>query len=238
MTPRTILFMILFFLMIAFYGLILPLLLPLLPLKPKFRVAASWAHTMMFLLKHVAGIKVEVEGEENIPDETCIVFANHQSTLETIFMQTITPTYAWILKKELLKIPFFGWGLASMHPIAIDRSRGKEALSQLLEQGQKRIRDGLSVLIFPEGTRISPGTRRNFKIGGAALAEISGAPVLPVAHDAGRLWPPRTFHLKPGTLHVRIGPLIESKGKSKEEILEESQKWIQSTMDELDKLQN
>ena len=135
-----------------------------------------------------------------------------------------------MLKRELLRIPFFGWGLATLRPIAIDRAAGRSALDQVLEQGRRRLAEGIWVVVFPEGTRVAPGAQRRYRLGGAVLAERTGSPVVPVAHNAGDYWPRRGFLKRPGTIRLVIGEPIESKGRSATEINARAAEWIESTV--------
>ncbi|TPW17815.1 MAG: 1-acyl-sn-glycerol-3-phosphate acyltransferase [Halothiobacillaceae bacterium] len=158
---------------VAMVGL---LLFPL-PFEIRYRVISRWALFNLWWLKVTCHLSFEVEGREHIPDKAAIVFCKHQSTWETLALQAILPPQIWLLKRELLWIPFFGWGLALLEPIAIDRKAGREAIKQLINQGKKRLSDGRWVIIFPEGTRVPPGEHREFKLGGAMLAERAQAPV-------------------------------------------------------------
>ncbi|NNG13131.1 MAG: 1-acyl-sn-glycerol-3-phosphate acyltransferase [Halobacteria archaeon] len=180
----------------------------------------------------------EIQGLENIPPDTCIVFSKHQSTWETFAIQIIFPAQIWVAKRELLWIPFFGWGLALMKPIALNRGSGRAAVEQLARQGTERLAEGLWVILFPEGTRVAPGRQGRYKIGGAVLAERSGYPIIPVAHNAGEYWPRRSFIKYPGTIQVRIGPPISPLGKTAQEILKESSDWIESKMAEITSAQD
>jgi 1-acyl-sn-glycerol-3-phosphate acyltransferase len=139
-----------------------------------------------------------------------------------------------VLKRELMWIPFFGWALALLHPIAIDRGSGRKAIEQVVAQGRDRLRSGIWVVVFPEGTRVAPGTRRRYGIGGAVLAAETGYPVVPVAHNAGTFWPRRSFFKRPGTVRAVIGPVIESRGKTAEEIRDLAETWIENKMRELE----
>ncbi|HKI63699.1 MAG TPA: lysophospholipid acyltransferase family protein, partial [Burkholderiales bacterium] len=141
--------------------------------------------------------------------------------------QIIFPPQVYLLKRELLWLPFFGWGLALTSPIAIDRSRGTAALRRLVRLGKERLERGFWVVVFPEGTRIPPGERRKYQPGGAMLAEHSGAPVVPVAHNAGLLWPRNAFLKRPGTITVRIGPTIDSAGRDAKTINTLAEQWIE-----------
>ena len=137
-------------------------------------------------------------------------------------------------KRQLLWLPFFGWGLSRMDPIAIDRSAGRNAIRQIVEQGTERLKRGLWVVIFPEGTRVRPGTKGRYKIGGAVLAAESGYPVVPVAHNAGHFWPKGQFLKRPGTIRMVIGPPIATQGKPAEEILAEAEHFIEGEMRKMD----
>jgi 1-acyl-sn-glycerol-3-phosphate acyltransferase len=175
----------------------------------------------------------EIQGLEHIPDGAGIVFSKHQSTWETIALQQIFPLQVWVAKRELMWIPFFGWGLALMKCIAIKRGTGRAAIRQLVTQGKARLEQGIWIVIFPEGTRIPAGQKGQYRIGGAILAEHSGFPIVPVAHNGGEYWPRRSFIKRPGVIQVRIGAPITSNGKSAQQVLEEAADWIEARMDEI-----
>jgi len=199
------------------------------PFSVRYWIITRWSHFFIFWAKTICGISYTVEGLENIPEGNAIVFSNHQSMWETIFFQVILPPQSWILKKELIQIPVFGWGLALIEPIAIDR-RKSNSIKELIRLGKKCLKSGRFVIIFPEGTRVNPGENKRFTRSGAALAHASEYPVLPIAHDAGRLWPRGFLIRKAGTIHVKIGPLIETKGKGTDEINHEAEKWINEAL--------
>jgi len=134
------------------------------------------------------------------------------------------------MKRELLWVPFFGWALAILGSIAIDRKAGRKAIDQLVTQGRQRLEDGRWVVVFPEGTRIAPGQKGRYRIGGAVLAEQSGHPIVPVAHNAGEFWPRHGFLKRPGVIQVVIGPPISSRGRMAADILKEAEMWIEDTM--------
>jgi len=157
----------------------------------------------------------------------------HQSAFETLALQLIFIPQVWILKRELLKIPIYGWGLASMQPIAIDRGSAIKSFRQIVEQGCQRLKQNLWVIIFPEGTRIAPGEKSTYLPGGGMLAVKSGANVLPVAHNAGYLWPRNSLLKKPGIITLVIGPVIVSANKSAKQITEEVETWIEDTVKSL-----
>ncbi|TAM43646.1 MAG: 1-acyl-sn-glycerol-3-phosphate acyltransferase [Gammaproteobacteria bacterium] len=206
-----------------------------LPHPLRYRFISQWARLQTWLIGVLCGVRYRVEGREHLPKGPAIILAKHQSAWETIAFQKIFPIQTWVLKRELLLIPFFGWGLALMKPIAIDRGAGRKAVTQVIEQGQARLKEGIWIVVFPEGTRMAPGTTRRYGIGGAALAAESGYPVVPVAHNAGFFWPRRGFLKKPGTIHVVIGPVIHTRGKSAEEINRAAEEWIENKMVELEK---
>lgn len=205
------------------------------PLPPhtRYRIATGLAYSTMWLLRVICGIKMEVRGAENIPKEPHIVLCKHQSAWETFSLQTVFPDQVWVLKRELLWLPFFGWGLAVTSPIAIDRSKGKQAMKQLLEQGRDRLANGFCVVIFPEGTRMPYGVRGKYKLGGAMLGESTGAPVVPVAHNAGKFWGRNAFLKHPGTIVMSIGQPIDPKGLKADEINRRVEDWIENEMTKL-----
>jgi len=204
------------------------------PQSTRYLFISQWARFHIWLLAPLCGLRFQVEGREHLPqDRTAIILAKHQSTWETFAFQQIFPPQVWVLKRELLWMPFFGWALALLQPIAIDRSAGRKAIQQIIEQGRQRLETGRWVVVFPEGTRIAPGQQRRFGIGGAVLAAETGYPVVPVAHNAGSYWPRRGY-LKPGTVSVVIGPVIESHGRSAEEINRLAEEWIANTMARLE----
>jgi 1-acyl-sn-glycerol-3-phosphate acyltransferase len=187
----------------------------------------------MWLLRVICDIRMEVRGAENIPKEPCIILCKHQSAWETFALQVVFPPQVWVLKRELLWLPFFGWGLALTNPIAINRSDGKGAMKQLLRQGKERLEDGFCVVIFPEGTRVPFGQRGKYKIGGAMLAASSGVPVVPVAHNAGRLWGRNAFSKHPGLITMSIGEPIKTEGLKADAINARVEAWIENEIQQL-----
>ncbi len=200
----------------------------------RHRLLSGFAPGMLWLLKVICGIRMEVRGIENVPPTACVVLSKHQSAWETLSLQLILPMHVWVVKRELLWIPFFGWLLALSVPIALDRSKGKLAMKQLLEQGRQRLQDGFSVVIFPEGTRMPYGVRGRYKIGGSLLAKHAGVPVLPVAHNAGKLWGRNAFIKRHGVIRMVIGKPIETSGLEAEEINRRAEEWIEDEMTRLD----
>ena len=201
-----------------------------LPFPPQKRSAliAGWAHWVTWWLKVTVGLKHEVINPENIPQSPCVFASNHQSTWETITTQTFLPALAWVLKKELLKIPLFGWGLWATRPIAIDRKDHQNALDQVVEQGLKKIAEGRHVLIFPQGTRTPYGNPGRYKKGAAMLAQAANVAVVPISHDAGKYWSSTSWWIKPGTIKCIIGPSISVQDKPQEQITKEIEYWIES----------
>jgi len=232
---RSLLFNAVMFGSVTIYALLSLLTWPFPPLA-RYRFISQWARFHIWLLGSLCGLRYRVEGREHLPrDRTAVVLAKHQSSWETLAFQQIFPPQVWVLKRELLLVPFFGWGLALLDPIAIDRGAGRKAVQQIIEQGRQRLESGRWVVVFPEGTRVAAGHQRRFGIGGAALAAGTGYPVVPVAHDAGYYWPRRGFRKRAGTIRVVIGPLIDSHGKTAEQVNREAEDWITRTMHELDR---
>lgn len=205
-------------------------LLLALPLRQRYQMLGQWPRFVIWWLEKTCLLNFSVDGLENLPNTAAIVLSKHQSAWETIAFQTIFPVYVLLLKRELLRIPMFGWALASLQPIAIDRQNLRKSMQQIVEQGQRHLAQGFWLVIYPEGTRVAPGEKKRYGIGGAMLAAESGYPVVPVAHNSGEFWPPRGFIKYPGTIRVIIGPVIESKGKSAREINGLAEEWIEETM--------
>lgn len=211
---------------------LLPLVI-LLPYRLRYPYLRLWSRFNIWSLRVICGLDYRIEGRENIPDGTAIIMAKHQSAWETLALQQVFPPQTWVLKRSLLWLPFFGWGLAATRPIAIDRNAGKRALKQVVEQGKERLAAGIWLVIFPEGTRVSPGERGRYAKGGAILAEKSAYPVVPVAHNGGEYWPKNGFLKHPGTITLSIGPVIETKGRKADEIIAETEGWIEGKMAEI-----
>ena len=203
----------------------------LLPYRFRWRVVTRWSRFNLYWLSVTCGVRYEVEGLEHIPAEPTVILSRHESAWETLALQRYFAPQVWVLKRELLRIPFFGWGLATMRPIAIDRSAGLDAFEQMLEQGAERLASGCWVVVFPEGTRLAPGTRRRFKLGGARLAVHTARPAVPVAHNAGDCWPRNSFYKYPGTIRVIIGPPVDTTGRRAVEVNRIAEQWIHDTLD-------
>ena len=201
--------------------------------KKRYYLITRWAVFNLWWLKLCCNVRYEIVGIDNIPEKPCVVMCKHQSAFETLALQRIFIPQIWVLKKELLQIPIYGWGLASMQPIAINRDSTIKSFKQIADQGYERLKKGYWVVIFPEGTRVAPNKKKKYLPGGGMLAEKSGAQVVPVAHNAGRLWPRNSMIKKPGLITIKIGPVIKSENKSAKEITNEVENWIEKTVGEL-----
>jgi 1-acyl-sn-glycerol-3-phosphate acyltransferase len=199
----------------------------------RYRIITTWSRLITGAASLICGVRYRIIGLENIPREPCVILSKHQSAWETLAWQTIFPPQVWVMKRELLWIPFFGWGLAMLSPIAINRGSGSKALRQMAEQGRERLAAGFYIVIFPEGTRVAPGTRGTYHPGGAWLTDKSGALALPVAHNAGECWRKNAFIKRPGLITVSIGKPIASEGLSAAELNHRIEDWIESEMPRL-----
>jgi 1-acyl-sn-glycerol-3-phosphate acyltransferase len=199
-----------------------------LPRMARYRLISAWSRMVIRLAWLLCGIRWKIEGRRHLPNEPAVILSQHQSAWETLAFQEIFPPQVLVLKRELLWIPFFGWGLALMSPIAIDRARGTAALREMARRGRERLAQGFWVVIFPEGTRVPPGEKRAYHQGGAWLAVNCGAKVVPVAHNAGKLWPRNAFLKRAGTVTVRIGPPIATAGRQPKDVMAEVKSWIEA----------
>ncbi len=200
----------------------------------RYRIISLWTRLVLWAVEALCGIRYQVVGAENIPAQACVVLSKHQSAWETLAFQVIFPPQVYVIKRELLWIPFFGWGLAMVSPVAIDRKAGVRALKQMLAQGKDRLQRGFWIIVFPEGTRIAPGARGNYQTGGAAIAVHARAPVVPVAHNAGACWRRHAFRKYPGTITVSIGKPIDTHGKKADAVTRDVEAWIEAEMRRLE----
>lgn len=192
-------------------------------------IGRSWARTCLWLLRSICGLDYRIRGDERLPARGCVALSKHQSAWETIALRAILPpAQTWVLKRELLWVPFFGWALAPYRPIAIDRQSGRTAVKQLVEQGAHWLSRGNWVIIFPEGTRVAPGQRKRYGVGGALLAAQTQTPIVPIAHNAGVYWQRRALMKYPGCIEVVIGEPIMPAGKSAHDLNREVENWIES----------
>jgi len=192
-----------------------------------------WAKLNLFGIKHLCGLTCKVHGRENIPDHACIVMAKHQSTFETFFISNLFKSFVYVAKRSLTLIPIFGWALFLLKFILIDRKSGRSAVNQMVEQSKQRIDENTNVIIFPEGTRMPVNAPPNYRAGGAVVASRIAADILPIAHNAGEFWPRMGFIKWPGEITMHIGPVISGEGKSPDELLHETQDWIETKMREI-----
>ena len=223
---RSILFLLFQAVVTPFYALVFFLFFWL-PRVPRYRIARHWCRVNLWAVRWLCGIRWNVVGHDNIPATPHVVMSKHSSTFETLALNLYFPPLAFVAKKELLSIPFFGWGFALASPITIDRKAGATAMQQIVTQGRERLAQGFWIVIYPEGTRIRAGTRAHYKTGGARLAIDLPAPVLPVAHNAGYLWPKGLLGKKPGTITLSIGPSMSPQGKDAMQFTGEIETWIE-----------
>lgn len=209
----------------VFFGILAVFLMPF-PYKVRYYVITLWSKFIIYIAKVICGIKYEINGIEHLKTKAAILLSNHQSAWETLFLQTILPYQTWVLKKELLFIPFFGWGLWAIEPIAINRKRSS-SLKQLVEQGKDKLEKDRWVVLFPEGSRMPAGKLGKFSKAGALLSIESKRPLVPMAHNAGKFWPRKAFLKQPGIIKVNIGPAITPEGKSIDELYKQSKDWIE-----------
>lgn len=231
---RSFLYMLGMWLFTPIFTTLILFALPL-PRRTRYILITGWARSMLWWLKVTCGLHYRVLGRENIPEQPCVILCKHQSAWETLALQQIFPPQVWVLKRELLFIPFFGWGLAMASPIAINRAAGREALKQLVAKGKERLKQGFFVVIFPEGTRVAPGTTGKYHIGGAWLAAQTKTPVVPVAHNAGEYWGKNSFLKRPGTITLSIGKPIDANGLKADELNQRVEAWIEKEMLLLDR---
>jgi 1-acyl-sn-glycerol-3-phosphate acyltransferase len=234
---RSMLFLLGYFAVTGLYGT-LALFLWVLPRHWQHRIIISWTTVVIYWLRITCGVKWQVHGREHLA--ACrdrgplVVLSKHQSTWETLFLQNLFYPTSTILKKELLQIPFFGWGLRALNPIGIDRSNPREALRQVKNEGLQRLQNGGNLLLFPEGTRTRSGERGKYARSGAEIACAAKAPVIPVAVNAGRYWPPGSYLKCPGTVQVVIGEPIDSSGRTSRDLMQSAEEWIEARMMEID----
>jgi 1-acyl-sn-glycerol-3-phosphate acyltransferase len=204
------------------------------PFPVRYRCARTWAGTVLKIAEVCCGIHYEVEGMEHIKsDSAAVVLSNHQSAWETIAFRYLLPPQTSLFKQSLLWIPFWGWAMATLKPIAIDRNNKHAALRKLISHGTEALKQGLWIIVFPEGTRMPVGEMESFSAGGAMLAQKSGYPVIPIAHDAGKCWPRYSFLKYPGTIKVKIGAPIATKGRKTSDINKEAEDWVIQAMREI-----
>ncbi|WP_346796697.1 lysophospholipid acyltransferase family protein [Halomonas sp. Bachu 37] len=230
---RSLLFYAGYFLAMLLSGIFLLPVAPFLPLAGRYRLLNLYNYFLLVWFRWACGVRYDIQGQANLPEGPCVIQANHQCEWETVFLQVMKQPVCTVLKQELLRLPIFGWALRLLRPISLDRSRPARAMRQVLSQGVQRLQGGLSVLIFPEGTRVEPGQRKRYNKSGTVIACRAGVPVLPVAHNAGECWPGRNWIKKPGLIRVRIGAPISTEGRTPDEVLEEVEAWIEARLSEI-----
>ncbi len=218
---------------------VLMILFSVFPSRIHFKLAALWGQFVLAASQVICGLSYQVTGLENLSSvKNAIVLCKHQSAWETIALMALLPPQSVLLKKSLLWLPFWGWAMATLKPIAIDRSSPKQALSQLLKKGALRLKEGFWVVIYPEGTRMAPGEEGKFSASGSLLAQRTGYPIIPIAHNAGEFWPRNSFLKQAGIIQLKIGPVITAEGRKSKEINHEAEAWIKNAMLEIESLKN
>jgi len=231
-TLRSILFTFIMFISVVPFTLIMILVRPFGP-AASYRGAAGWVRTVLWTCKVLCRLDYVVEGAEHIPEKSCVVFAKHSSAYETIVLVLLLRRQTWVLKRELIWAPFFGWAIACLQPIAINRNARGASVQQVIKQGMSRLAEGLWIMIFPEGTRMRAGETRRYGISGTLLAKAANTFILPIAHNAGDFWPRRGWRKNPGTVRFVIGPPIDPAGREPREVNAEIQDWIETKVAEL-----
>jgi 1-acyl-sn-glycerol-3-phosphate acyltransferase len=233
-TLRSLLYFIAMIVSIVFFGLAISTIGLLLPLPYRDRISAAWGNTNLWLMRIICGLKYRIRGRENLPEHGAIIMAKHQSTWETISLKGIVhPRQSWILKQELMRIPVFGWALMAIPNIPIDRSSGHLAVKQIIKRGTELLQQDRVIVVFPEGTRTAPGEKTKYGIGGSLLAEKSGYPVIPLAHNAGVFWRRRGLKKYPGTVDIVVGEAFDPQGMKASEITRKVEAWIEAEVAKL-----
>jgi 1-acyl-sn-glycerol-3-phosphate acyltransferase len=220
------------------WGLMMVVVSPFISSVALYRLAVGWLTLAMVGLRVICGVRWRVSGRENLPDgktSPAVLLVKHQSTLETFLMPMLMPhPLAYVFKRELLYVPFFGWAMGRLDMIHIDRSQRAQAFAKVVEQGRRLLAQGIWIIMFPEGTRIPRGQKGAYKHGGARLAVETGAPVIPIAVSSAQCWPRKAFIKYPGVVDVSIGKPIESQGRDPENLMREVEAWIEAEMHRLD----
>ena len=226
---RSLVFTSLMFLTIPPYGLAVILVRPL-GSDASYALAKNWVSLVIYLCRVICGLTWTVEGQANVPDKPCVALIKHSSAYETFVQLMIFPRQVWVLKRELMWTPFFGWAATTVNPIAINRGARGAAVQQVIDQGKERLADGIWVVVYPEGTRMAPGQTRRYGISGTVLAQEAGTVLVPVAHNAGDFWPRRGWRKKPGCVTFVVGKPVDPSGRDPRDVNEEIQAWVESTV--------
>jgi 1-acyl-sn-glycerol-3-phosphate acyltransferase len=224
------LFTVFLFLWTFFYAIFYVAVTPFLKFPGRYALASFWARVLLGALRILCRLDYKVEGMDRLPPGNHVFLMKHSSAWETIAQMAFFPPLVWVMKQEIMWIPFVGWGCKLAKCIAIDRKAGAAAVNQVLAQGKARLAMGAWIMIFPEGTRVAAGETRKYGVSGALLASQAGVKIVPVAHDAGHYWGRRGLLKKPGTIRVTIGPAIDAAGRDARELCEETQRWIEGTL--------
>lgn len=207
------------------------LMMAVVPRETRYRITVAWPRMQIHAARWLLGIRWQVVGTEHLPDGPAILLSKHQSTWETLFYPAFMPReLCFVFKRELLFLPFFGWGIALLDMIHINRKRGSDAFEEVVSQGTTKLAQGRWIIMFPEGTRTRAGSQGRYKSGGARLASRTGAPVIPIAVNSGEFWPRKAFLKSPGLITVSIGPPIASDGLSADELNRRVEQWIEGEM--------
>jgi 1-acyl-sn-glycerol-3-phosphate acyltransferase len=198
---------------------------------PAYRIGRAWGLFCLWVVKHTCGLSYKIRWTSPVPDDSFVFMVKHSSAFETFASLDIFPRVCWVLKKNLIYIPFFGWTLIPLDGIAIDRNKGRAAVKQMIDQGKNRLARGISVIVYPEGTRMPVGETKRYGLGGVLLAQASGHKIVPVAHNAGYFWARRTKHIVPGEISVVVGEAIDPTGRDPRELNEEIQAWIEANIE-------
>jgi 1-acyl-sn-glycerol-3-phosphate acyltransferase len=227
---RSLLFMLLIMVATMIWAPLCFLFAPL-PYRHRYYWTSRWNVFVIWAAKVVCGIRYQVRGMENLPDGPAVLLSKHQSAWETIFYLMVMPRpLVYVFKKEIMYIPFFGWGIGLLRMIPIDRSKGRDAIAQIVAHGRRRLADGQWIIMFPEGTRSPVGGKNKYKLGGARLAVETGTPVVPIAMNSGECWPRKAFIKKPGLITVSIGRPIAPDGMTQNQLMDKVEHWIESEM--------
>ena len=231
---RSTLFAVFLLIFTPIWSVLCMLAFPFLSPENRYSFIGFWNKVVIYVLQHLCGIHYQIRGMENMEavlNEPVVILSKHQSAYETIAYIALLPKQlCFVFKRELLWIPFFGWALALLKMIHINRASKQTAALSVASQGRKRLSEGKWIMLFPEGTRTPIGSNKPYRKGGARLASATGALVIPIAHNAGRVWPKNSFLKKPGTVIFSIGPVSRSDGKSAEALQQEVEGWIESEM--------
>lgn len=224
--PRSLLWAAAAIVTTIFFGTFGVLIALFLPYRLRYRWFNVWSFLLVWYARFFCGVAWKIEGKDNIPDSPCVVLSKHQSAWETLMLQSLFVPQTWVLKRQLMFIPLLGWALRLLDPIAIDRENPRQSMREIIKQGSLKLKQGRWVVIFPEGTRVSPGQTTRFRRGGVVLASQTSAQITPVAHNAGEFWPKNSFLKYPGLITLRIGKPIPTKNRDPDELLASVQDWI------------